>query len=226
MRNKRKDILLVLLIGILLSACGDGGEKTGFDAAPEESNVGPGSPQVKADMTEAIRRQDEPSSGVAEETPAPAPKSDSFSVAEETPAPVPKGDSSSAPVTEPPSETGEGDNLEIGEKMFLTQINDMYYNFDDYKDKTIIVEGMYARFYTWDGSGTTPVVYRNGPGCCGNDGWGGFLLKYDGEYPNENDWIRVTGTPELVEDGSYLNLYLNVTSLEIKTERGAEFVEQ
>lgn len=117
--------------------------------------------------------------------------------------------------------------LEIGEKMFLTQINDMYYNFDNYRDKTIIVEGMYSEFSSWDGTWTVPVVYRNGPGCCGNDGWGGFLLKYEGEFPEENDWIRVTGTPELAEDeAGYTNLYLKVISIEIMKERGNEFVTQ
>ena len=55
---------------------------------------------------------------------------------------------------------------------------------------------------------------------------GGFLLKYDGEFPNENDWIRVTGHPELVTEGYYTNLYLNVASLEVKAERGTEFVTQ
>ncbi|WP_262428359.1 TIGR03943 family putative permease subunit [Paratissierella segnis] len=122
--------------------------------------------------------------------------------------------------------SSDSDILEIGEKMFLTQINDIYFNFDDYKDKTIVVEGIYALFYSWDGNETTPVVYRNGPGCCGNDGWGGFLLKYDGNFPNENDWIRVTGTPELVTEEYYTDLYLNVSSIEVKTERGAEFVAQ
>ena len=135
-------------------------------------------------------------------------------------------DSPNTPVTDTTGESAEGDVLEIGEKMFLTQISDMYCNFDHYKDKTIIVEGMYAQFYSWDGSETAPVVYRNGPGCCGNDGWGGFLLKYDGEFPNENDWIRVTGHPELVTEGYYTNLYLNVASLEVKAERGTEFVTQ
>ena len=36
----------------------------------------------------------------------------------------------------------DSDTLEIGEKMFLTQINDIYNNFDLYKDKTVIVEGI------------------------------------------------------------------------------------
>lgn len=71
--------------------------------------------------------------------------------------------STPAPQREPEDENV----LEIGEKMFLTQINDMYFNFDDYRDRTIAVEGMYAPFYSRDGSKTAPVVYRRGPGCCG-----------------------------------------------------------
>jgi len=126
-----------------------------------------------------------------------------------------------------PSETSADDNtLIIGEKMFLTQINDIFYNFDLYKDKTIVVEGMYTLFFNQDGIQDTPAVYRRGPGCCGNDGWGGFLLRYDGDYPEDNAWIKVTGTPELVENGHFKDLWLNVTSIEILEERGEEFVSQ
>lgn len=110
--------------------------------------------------------------------------------------------------------------------MYITQINDIYYNFDKYKDKTIIVEGMYTVFSSWDNTQQVPVVYRLGPGCCGNDGWGGFFLNYSKPFPNDNDWIRVTGTPELVENGNNVMLYLNVTSLEVLDTRGAEFVLQ
>lgn len=116
---------------------------------------------------------------------------------------------------------GSADVLEIGEKMFFTQINDIYYNFDDYKDTTIIVEGMYTN------GASNPAVYRFGPGCCGNDGAGGFRLYYNRALPTENDWIKVAGTPELVlSELGFDILYLNVTSLEIKKERGAEFVFQ
>lgn len=118
------------------------------------------------------------------------------------------------------------DTIVIGEKMFLTQITDIYYNFDNYKDKKIVVEGMYTLFYNQDGVKNMPVVYRNAPGCCGNDGWGGFFLKYDGEFPQDNDWIRVTGTPELVENGNFVDLYLNVEKIEVLDERGEEFVIQ
>lgn len=127
---------------------------------------------------------------------------------------------------EPTDGSADGEILEIREKLFLTQINDIYLNIDNYKDKTIKVEGMYGILASYDSEEEYSVVYRNGPGCCGNDGWGGFFLNYDGELPEENDWIEVIGTPELVQDGTYTDLYLNVTSLQIKEERGAEFVEQ
>ncbi len=116
--------------------------------------------------------------------------------------------------------------LEISEKMFLTQITDIYLNFDEYRDLTIVVEGMYTLFMNQEGVADTPVVYRRGPGCCGNDGWGGFLLHYDGEYPEDNAWIRVTGTPELVEREYWSDLYLNVTEMEVLETRGEEFVMQ
>ena len=122
----------------------------------------------------------------------------------------------------------KGDILEISEKMFITQINDIYFNFNDYRDKTIIVEGMYTVMQSWmDESINYPAVYRLGPGCCGNDGWAGFMLQYDGEYPSYDEWIRVTGKPFLKKekDGS-VNLYLDVLSLEVKKERGKEFVNQ
>lgn len=126
-----------------------------------------------------------------------------------------------------PLDVPEGDTLEISEKLFLTQINDMYFNFSGYKEKTIIVEGMFTELVSWDGEQRYPAVYRRGPGCCGNDGWGGFILKYDGSYPKYDEWIRVTGRPvmEHTQDG-YDNLYLVVNSLEVKQERGMEFVVQ
>ncbi len=119
-----------------------------------------------------------------------------------------------------------GNNVvEIKEKIFLQKINDIYFNFEDYKDSTIVIEGMFSYFENMDGTETRAVVYREGPGCCGNDGWGGFFLLYDKDFPEENAWIRVTGKPVLEEmKGGWLELYLKVDSLEVKEERGSEFV--
>ena len=85
---------------------------------------------------------------------------------------------------------------------------------------------MYGLLFNPEGIQNVPAVYRRGPGCCGNDGWGGFLLYYDGTLPDENAWIRVTGTPEIVENGSFQDLYLNVSELQVLETRGEEFVTQ
>ena len=53
-----------------------------------------------------------------------------------------------------------------------------------------------------------------------------FILNYKGEYPEINDWIEVVGTPEIVRDGPVELLYLNVQSITVLEERGAEFVMQ
>lgn len=125
-----------------------------------------------------------------------------------------------------PSEVKAQDEtpIEITEKMFLTQINDVFYNFEDYEGQLLRVEGMYESDVI-EGK-EYHVVYRLGPGCCGNDGWGGFLLNYEGEWPDINNWIEVEGTPRIVKEESLKWLYLDVTSLKVKEERGAETVFQ
>lgn len=121
-------------------------------------------------------------------------------------------------------ETDGKEVLEITEKLYIAQINDIFYNFEDYEDKIIVVEGMFSIFKSLDGKSEVPVVFRYGPGCCNNDGWGGFLLNYDQEFPKENDWIKVIGTPYIVENGAYKDLYLNVISIEVLETRGLEKV--
>lgn len=143
-----------------------------------------------------------------------------------------KGDDGDAVSATAPKSAAEiaildgADVLEIGETMFLSQINDLYFNLEDYEDKTVVVEGMYGTSIgTFDGI-STPIVYRFGPGCCGDDGQAGFILHYDGELPEKDDWIRVIGTPELGMLDQRVALFLNVLSLEVKKERGIETVMQ
>lgn len=124
---------------------------------------------------------------------------------------------------------GKDGVVEIKEKMFLTQITDIFANFDDYKDKKVKVEGMFTYFKDSNDQPTLPVVYRKGPGCCGNDGWGGFFLDMpkDMKVPNDNDWIIVTGSPEReYDDQGVVTLHLKVDKLEVSDKRGAEFVKQ
>ncbi len=121
------------------------------------------------------------------------------------------------------------DTIHIDEKLYLTQINDIFMNLSDYEGKTIVVEGMFAELYSAEEDNTLPAVFRFGPGCCGNDGWGGFLLNYDDfkTMPKEGDWMRITGTPYIEEtEGGFRNLFLNVSNVELGIEKGLETVYQ
>ena len=152
-----RKVYLLLAASVMLAACNSGG-RAGFSVAP--SNKSSLSAQVEAIINDNKREEEKQE----------ATKSDQAT-----------SDTVLKPVEEPlvkkhedilsQSQTEDKNSLEISEKMFITQINDIYFNFDDYKDKTITVEGMYTLFYSPDGKESAPVVYRKGPGCCGNDGW-------------------------------------------------------
>jgi len=119
-------------------------------------------------------------------------------------------------------------DLEIKEKMFVTQINDIYLNIDDYLGKTIKYEGIFD-VYDYEPTGTKYYyVIRYGPGCCGTDSNAGFEVVWDGSYPKKFDWVEVVGKLELYEnenDGfQYLRLVLS--SLNVLPVRGAEYVYQ
>lgn len=115
--------------------------------------------------------------------------------------------------------------IEITEKYFISQIKDVFYNFEDYEGKTLKVEGLYTVENLLDGE-PYYLVFRYGPDCCGDDEWGGFFLNYDGEWPEVEDWIEVEGTPRIEQIGQTNFLFLDVTKLTVKEERGLIFVEQ
>lgn len=120
----------------------------------------------------------------------------------------------------------------IGEKQFLTKIHHIHNNIDLYKNSTIIVEGMYGKYKSWDGTFESPIVYRNGPSEHGDDQFGGFfLVNIDESAYNINDWIRVTGKPFMHEntdsEGEIQHfLFLNVEKIDILSlkDRKAEMV--
>lgn len=230
---------LTLLSLLLLAGCGS--EKTNAQKYPippqvesptkEESKKESSKPsESKKDTTAPPKeeKKEQPPTQKDEKSPKETPSKESQttkpSESSSDPSAVPKGHipkDASAP--KPQKKNGE--ELVITEKFFITQINDIFYNIDDYKGKTIVVEGMFSMFPNSNGELVIPTVYRLGPGCCGNDGWGGFMLHYDGELPEAGEWIEVKGTPSIQEEDLFINLYLDVTSFKIKKERGSEYVE-
>jgi hypothetical protein len=120
--------------------------------------------------------------------------------------------------------------LEIKEKMFIAQINDVYLNPEDYLGRTINLEGLFkAEQY---GEQTYCFVIRYGPGCCGNDGNAGFEVAWDikdseaGTYPAVDDWVEATGVLSTYVEDDYPFLYLALSDLNVLEERGADFVTQ
>ena len=134
------------------------------------------------------------------------------------------------PAEQSARQISSGDVVEIKEKLFLAQLNDVYLNQDDYLGKTIKYEGMFTKHVWAEKRMTYYLVYRNSPGCCGADGMAGFLVVWpdgtDKTYPSENDWCEVVGTLEAYEENGQSDLRIILDSLTVKSKRGAEFVSR
>jgi hypothetical protein len=119
--------------------------------------------------------------------------------------------------------------IEIKEKMFIAQTNDIYLNPEDYMGKLIKLEGLYKSVQYDTAAVPYCFVLRYGPGCCGNDGSAGFEVAWENKAvppPQEDDWVEAVGMLKFYEEDGYPYLYLSLASLTIKETRGAEFVSQ
>lgn len=105
---------------------------------------------------------------------------------------------------------------------FMTQINEIYYNPDDYVGKKIEIEG-----FPMESPDGYKFVGRYGPGCCGNDGY--VYLEYVYNKENiplvvEKDWIKVKGTIKKIVDQTGTVIYIEATSVEKLSTRGVDRV--
>ena len=119
--------------------------------------------------------------------------------------------------------------IEIREKMFIAQTNDVYLNSPDYIGKTLRYEGMYNEYTDTDSGITYCSVVRYGPGCCSYDGNVGFEVRWGDEqkpYPNVNDWVLAEGVLEEYDEYGATYLRLNLRELSVVDTRGAEYVYQ
>jgi putative membrane protein len=119
-------------------------------------------------------------------------------------------------------------DVEIKEKLFVAQSNDIYYNADDYMGKIIKYEGIFTEYTEPDTGVTYYSVIRYGPGCCGIDANCGFEVAWVGDdtavYPANNEWVEVLGTLDFYEEDGYKYLRIDLNSLTVLSERGAEYV--
>ena len=126
--------------------------------------------------------------------------------------------------------TTRGSIIEIRERMFATQITDIYLNANDYLEKTLRLQGIF-KVDRHEGEDPINSVIRYSPGgCCGNDGLVGFEVKWAkdnaGKFPSENSWVEATGVLKQYGIGFFKYLYIELSSLTVLETRGAEFVRQ
>lgn len=123
-------------------------------------------------------------------------------------------------------------DVEIKEKMFISQTNDILVNTDDYLGKDIKMEGMFFAMPYEPTNSMFYMVARYGPGCCGDDGFVGLEVAWvddaaqEANMPSEEDWVEAIGTLEEYEELGSSYLRLNLKSLRVLTKRGAETVTQ
>ncbi len=115
--------------------------------------------------------------------------------------------------------------IDIKEKMFIAQTNDVYVNPKEYIGKTLRLQGMFGAEMNADG---TPyyMVFRYGPGCCGYDANAGFEVAWDGKYPSVNDWVEATGVLETYIEDNQVYMRLRLSALNVLDTRGLEYVNQ
>jgi zinc transport system permease protein len=122
--------------------------------------------------------------------------------------------------------------IEINEKMFIAQTNDVYRNSEDYMGKTIKLEGLFKREQSAVNNAFYCFVLRYGPGCCGTDGNAGIEVAgkkgaVSGKpYPNTDEWVEAVGELKTYEENGLPYLYIALSSLTVLEKRGAEFVTQ
>ena len=120
--------------------------------------------------------------------------------------------------------------IEIKEKMFIAQTNDIYLNSDEYVGKTLKVEGLFKREAY--GNRDYCFVLRYGPGCCGSDGNAGFEVTWENKedapivWPAVDAWVSATGVFTSYEEDGAAYYYLVLSKLDVLDKRGAEFVSQ
>jgi uncharacterized membrane protein YcgQ (UPF0703/DUF1980 family) len=120
----------------------------------------------------------------------------------------------------------DGEVFEIREKMFVSQVNDIYLNAEDYLGKVISYEGIFKEDAYPEMDAVYYYVVRYGPGCCGTDSNPGFEVIWDGDYPKQDEWVEATGILEAYEEDGYQYLRLQLSSLEVMDVRGEEYVSQ
>ncbi len=104
-------------------------------------------------------------------------------------------------------------DIHITDDIYCESVNLIHTEYEEYLGKTVKLEGVYGVYYDESNGNTYNYVFRRGPGCCDYDGdVCGFEFVFDGEMPEQGDWIEVFGVLDAHEEEheGELLLYLNI----------------
>jgi len=121
----------------------------------------------------------------------------------------------------------DSDIIEISERFFILEVQEIQLNPEDYLGRTIRYEGVFRSVYWAATDRYFHFVLRYTDDCCGLDGGVvGFEVYFeDGHAPVEADaWVEVTGILGRYEEDGRRLLRLLVTSMTELETRGAEVV--
>ena len=226
----KKRLLLFLLIPAIFAGCSRTSVETRMPgAAQSEAAQSTPTAEAKSDMSKKESGSSDPTAKSAEEVDAPVGDAETKSDTSKKESGSSDSTTKSAEevVTHPTEvDAPVGDVVEIDEKLFIAQTNDIYLNTSDYLGKTIKYEGIFLSSYWEDADTTYYFVIRYGPGCCGYDGTAGFEISWDGALPQDNDWCEAVGDLERYEEDGMEYLRLVLSSLTVLEERGSEYVAQ
>lgn len=110
----------------------------------------------------------------------------------------------------------------IKDNYFVGQINEFYMNYNMYIGKKVSYEG----YVLYSPAGQIGVVRDYF--CCGLDSYpvGLECNEFNGDKPNEQEWVKVTGTLSTATDGQGVYPVLKDAKLEIMQTRGEQTVYQ
>lgn len=111
-------------------------------------------------------------------------------------------------------------DIVIRENMFVTMIDDVFTNADNYMGKNIQITGYVYRYPDDDPDNCLFAVLRD-YFCCGTDTYPyGIDCLYDGDKPAAEEWVTVTGALETYFSESTQNTYyiLNVKQIAVLPE--------
>jgi len=108
--------------------------------------------------------------------------------------------------------------IEFTDSTYMANLNDIYANYDEYKDKTVKYKGL---VYYWEDD--IKIIGRKYY-CCGTDA---FVVGFESvgfeEMPEENSWVEVEGIVKVKEENNEMVPYIEILNI-AGTEPGEEYV--